>query len=240
MRCAIAPILCLLPVLAACGDPAEQAAADAALLAKDPVMARALNDPLMSDPDLATRNEANAAVGFADSSALPTFPASGAAAQAARDAARRELLGEGGIPDLPLPSTTPRGEPLGPAAKADELVAALGAPASCAAQLQQDFAFSASLPPVASVMPHGMVVQAAGADTPTCGLRIIRYQTAALPADVLEYHHARAVRAGLRALRYTAPEDIIAADGAREESLVVHVRKGAGGLSAVTLLYRAP
>jgi hypothetical protein len=219
------PLLLLIPALAACGDPEAQAAADAAQLAQDPVVARALHDPLMSDPDLASRNEANAVLGFADSSALPTFAATGVAAQAAREAARLELLEGGAIPVLPLPNSEPRGAALGPLARPADLIAALGA---------------AALPPVAAIMPHGMVIQAGGADTPTCGLRIIRYHTAAAPGDVLEYHHARAVRAGLRALRYTKPEAIIAATGARDESLVVHVRKAAGGLTAVDLLYRAP
>lgn len=240
MRCAVAPLLLLIPVIAACTDREAQAVQDAAMLAQDPVIARALNDPLMSDPDLASRNQANAAIGFADSSALPTFGATSDGARAARDAARMRLLEGGTIPDLPLPNTEPRGAALGPMAHPSDLIAALGAPASCAAQLQQDFAYSAALPQVAAIMPHGMVVQAGGSDTPTCGIRIIRYQTEAGPGDVLEFHHALAVRAGLRALRYNSPEDIIAATGPRDEALVVHVRKRAGGLTAVDLLYRAP
>lgn len=240
MRNCAVPLLLLIPALAACGDPEAQAAADAAQLAQDPVVARALHDPLMSDPDLASRNEANAVLGFADSSALPTFTATSAAAQAAREAARAELLEGGAIPDLPLPNTEPRGAALGPMARPADLIAALGAPSSCAGQLRQNFAYAAGLPPVAGIMPHGMVLQAGGADTPTCGIRIVRYHTAAASGDVLEYHHAQAVRAGLRALRYTKPEENIAASGARDESLVVHVRKAAGGLTAVDLLYRAP
>lgn len=240
MRCPAFPLLMLIPVLAACTDREAQAAQDAAMLAQDPVVARALNDPLMTDPDLASRNEANALVGFADSSALPTFASTRAAAQAAREAARMELLESGAIPDLPLPNTEPRGKALGPLAGPDDLIAALGAPASCAGQLGQNFTYAAALPPVASIMPHGMVLQAGGADSQTCGIRIVRYQTAATIEDVLQYHNAQAVRAGLRALRYKVPENIIAATGARDEVLVVHVRKPPKGLTSVDLLYRAP
>ncbi|HSJ79565.1 MAG TPA: hypothetical protein VK913_12590 [Erythrobacter sp.] len=240
MRCIVLPLLMVIPAVTACTDREAQAAQDAAMLAQDPVVARALNDPLMSDPDLASRNEANALIGFADSSALPTFAATTGAARAAREAARLELLDGGAIPDLPLPGTEPRGKALGPMVGPADLIAALGAPASCARQLDQNFTYAADLPPVASIMPHGMVVQAGGADSQICGIRIVRYQTAAAIEDVLEYHNAQAVRAGLRALRYRVPEDIIAASGARDETLVVHVRKPAKGLTSVDLLYRAP
>lgn len=238
MRRAVIPLLCLM--LPACAPAKQERSADTALIAADPVIARALNDPLMSDPDLASRNEANAAIGYADSSALPVLTATSEAAQAARDAARLELLESGSIPELPQPRNTARGTALGPMASAADLIAALGAPQSCTARLKQDFAFSADLPAPASIMPKGMVVQAGGADSAACRIRIVRYQTPAAPDDVLQYHYTRAVRAGLRAARHNAPEDIIAAAGKRGEALVVHVRAGANGLSGVDLLYRAP
>lgn len=238
MRRAILPLLCLM--LAACSPAKREHGADIALIAADPVMSRALNDPLMSDPDLASRNEANAAIGFADSSALPVLAATTQQAQAARDAGRLELLEGGAIPDLPKPSIDPLGKTLGAMASAADLIAALGAPEGCTDVLKQDFAYAANLPPVAAIMPHGMVVQAGGADSAACRIRIVRYQSAAAPEDVLQYHYARAVRTGLRAARHDQPEDIIAAAGKRGERLVVHVRPVANGLTGVDLLYRAP
>lgn len=231
------PLLCLM--LAACAPAQPERAADTRLIAADPVLARALNDRLMSDPDLASRNEANAAVGFADSSALPVLSATSSDRQAARDAARLELLGGGTIPELPLPRDEPRGKALGPLASAADLLAALGAPETCAARLREDFGLAATLPVVASIMPQAMVVQAGGADSAGCRIRIIRYHTAAAAQDVLQYHHTHAARAGLHAVRHTLPEDIIAATGPRGESLVVHVRPGLNGFSSVDLLYRA-
>ncbi|MBU2586983.1 MAG: hypothetical protein KJ872_02575, partial [Alphaproteobacteria bacterium] len=100
--------------------------------------------------------------------------------------------------------------------------------------------FAANVPQVAAIMPRGMVVQAAGADSAPCRIRIIRYQTAAAPEDLLQYHYARAVQAGLDAARHAVPEDIIAAAGKDGETLIVHVRPGVHGLSSVDLLYRAP
>ncbi|MDP5103465.1 MAG: hypothetical protein NWP98_06030 [Erythrobacter sp.] len=238
MHRAMFPLLCLM--LAACAPAQPERSADTRLIATDPVLARALGDPLMSDPDLASRNEANAAVGFADSSALPVLSATSSQRQAARDAARLELLEGGPIPELPEARADPGGKALGPLAGPADLLAALGAPETCAARLREDFGLAADLPAVASVMPQAMVVQAGGADSAPCRIRIIRYHTAAAPQDVLQYHYTRARRAGLRAGRHTLPEDIIAATGKRGESLVVHVRPGMNGFSSVDLLYRAP
>jgi len=239
MRCAFAFALCLM--LAAC-SAAPDDGVDARALASDPVLARALHDPLMSDPDLSARNEANAVLGLTGSGALPVFTATPETSRAARDAARLELLEGGTIPDLPPASDHPHGKALGPLgalASAADLLAALGAPAECMGRLEEGFAWSADLPQAAAIMPHGMVVQAGGAALPPCRMRIIRYRTAAAPEDVLAYHYARAVRAGMTAARHAKPEDMIAASNAAGARLVVHVRPAANGMAAVDLLYRA-
>lgn len=240
MRHGSAPILsfALYLALAACGT-APNAGKEAVAPLRDPVLARALHDPLMSDPDLSARNEANAVLGLSGSAALPMFTATAAAARAARDAARLELLASGPIPDLPAASEQPQGKLLGALASPADLLEALGAPAACAAQLEEGFAWSADLPAAAAVMPHGMVVHAGGAAMAPCRLRIIRYRTPAMPEDVLAYHHARALRAGMTATRYAAPEAIIAGSSVDGAQLVVHVRRTASGLTAVDLIYRA-
>jgi hypothetical protein len=249
MRALLLLLLCL---TSACSDPpGESAAPETAAIASDPVISRALHDPLMSDPDLASRNEANAALGAPDSHALPVLPATSADASAAREAMRLELLATGPIPDLPpvpsededdaeaAPKPPPLG-PLGPMAAPAALLAALGAPATCAAQLKEDFALAASLPAAAALPPQGMVMQAGGADGAGCRIRIIRYASAAPLADVLQYHFARARRAGLTGRRQAAPAEMIIADGKGGETLVVEVRRAAHGMTGVTLLYRAP
>lgn len=229
---------------AACsGDaPAPDRKARASLIASDPVVARALNDPLMSDPDLASRNEANAAIGFPDSHALPVLTASSFDADRARETLRLDLLNDGPIPDLPRPAQRAQGTPqplaLGPMANARQLLAAVDLPGGCADRLREDFALAASLPPVAVLPPRGMVMQAGGADRAPCGVRIIRYASAAAPQDVLQYHYAKAHRAGLQAVRYADPEPMIRARGAQSETLVVHARPGAHGLTSVDLIYR--
>lgn len=240
MRCAVIPLLCL--TLAACADRKDEAADDAALIAEDPVIARALHDPLMSDPDLASRNEANAVIGFPDSNALPVLRATRAESQAAREAMRLQLLETGPMPDLPKPpeeddaAAAKSVKLLGPMSSPAELLAAVGAPARCAQVLKEDFALAAKLPPIADLPPLGMVMQAGGADQPGCRIRIIRYQTAAPREDVLHYHYVRAVRAGLKGVRQG---DSIAARTRGDEQLAVHVRAAPHGLTGVTLVYRA-
>jgi hypothetical protein len=228
----------MLCVLAACS--AGERDGDATKpLASDPMVARALHDPLMSDPDLSALNEANAVLGFAGDNALPVLPATPEAAQAAREAGRLELIEGGEIAPLPSP-VTGIGPMPGRGASATELLAAIGAPQSCASVLEQGYVWAAALPEPAAIMPQGMVVRAGGADTTACKLRIIRYHTPAAGDDVLEYHFTRALRAGLRPLRYAEGGESLAARAVGGEAWVVAVRETASGLTEVDLLYRAP
>ena len=63
-------------------------------------MARALHDPLMSDPELARRSEANAVIALGDSAPLPMFTATPESSAKARETARTALLEGGAIPPL--------------------------------------------------------------------------------------------------------------------------------------------
>lgn len=236
----LCPLLACAGLLAGCSPVGRDASGDAALLARDPVIARALFDPLLTDPDLASRNEANAAIGFVDSAALPVFTADTAEAQAAREALRIELLEGGLLPDLPPASARSGGAVLGPMTGAGALLAAVGAPQTCAKGLREDFLLAADLPAAAAIPGLAMVVQAGGSDHAGCRLRIIRYDSAAPAADVLQYHFVRAQRAGLMPDRFAQPADSIAASGKSGERLAVHLRARAGGLTGVTLVWRGP
>ncbi|MEE4316689.1 MAG: hypothetical protein V2I74_06875 [Erythrobacter sp.] len=224
--------------LAACsGVREEDGTSDP--LATDPLVARALHDPLMSDPDLSARNEANALLGFAADSGLPLIPATPEAAQAAREAGRLELLEQGEIPPLPAPVAASGSIP-GAEANAADLLAALDAPEACLPDLSDDFAWAADLPEVAAIMPHGMVMRAAGARRGGCNLRLISYRTPAAAQDVLQYHFTRAVRAGLRPEYHSGPDSAIVARGRQGAVLVVVARPSATGHNAVDLLVRLP
>nr|MDJ0642669.1 hypothetical protein [Erythrobacter sp.] len=227
----------LLPAffLAACGsdavsDPLENASNG------DPVLARALNDPLMVDPDLAYRNEANAAITIRHDHALPPLRAGEEAGQRARDEARLELLEDGPIVDLPESGNGPGLPSLAGATTANAMLAALDADPACVTGLGEGHGWAGRMPQAASIMPHGMVRQAAGRDGQGCTVRVIRYLTAATQSDALEYHYNRAGRGGLRMTRFDQPENSIRGSRGGTQ-FFAHARPGPDGMTAVDLVY---
>jgi hypothetical protein len=236
----IAPVLLALG-LAACdeaggdGTGAPRMAVGAAQA--DPVVARALHDPLMSDPDLARRSEANAAIAFADSRALPVLPASPAERTRAREAARSALLAGGAIPPMSPLAPGSGGKTLAAAASPAAMLAAAGAPQSCQQAVQTGFDWAARLSAPALIAPLGMVEEAAGSDAAACRVRAVRYLTAAPLEDALIYHDTLARRAGFSIQRYAEPEAILAAIGKEGEALRVHVRELSGGMTAVNMVF---
>nr|WP_298926707.1 hypothetical protein [uncultured Erythrobacter sp.] len=223
--------------LTACGtDTAPEDVIGVA--ATDPLMARALNDPLMVDPDLAYRNEANAALTVRYDHPLPPLVATSELANQAREAARVELLEDGPIPDLPFASGGDASADLATLTKADAMLTAAGGAAECAGALEAGLKWSVDMPGPSKIMPHGLVRQAAGVSNGVCDARIVRYLTPVDIEDALGYHFALADRARLRPVRFETPEQAVVGDG-RNEQLVVHVREGTGGMTAVDLIYWA-
>lgn len=236
------PLLAILSLgLAGCDSPGDGRASDAVSnapdTATDPVMARAFNDPLMTDPDLALRSEANAVVTFADSAALPVIGATSDAARRAREAARRALLAGGTIPDLPAPQPAAGGKAVGGITDLSARLAALNVPAACVAAARRGFDWAARLVPPAGIIPQGMTEQAAGSDLPGCGLRVVRYLTAAAPEDALTYHYTLAMRSGLAAERFAAPEAMLVARSDKGERLHVHARGASAGMTEVDMVF---
>ena len=234
-----AAVLALL--LGACGvlgeEDAQPGDASAAAAGADPMVARALADPLMSDPDLASRSEANALVTFTDSVPLPVFPATPEAATRARDLARAELLTSGAIPALGPVASGSGGAALGGLTDPAAILSAMDVPPGCRSGVRPGFAFAARLASPAAIMPQGMVELAAGSDAPGCGLRLVRYLTPASVEDVLIYHNTLAQRAGFAIQRFDQPEAILLARGKQAATLRVHARKLPGGMSAVDMAF---
>ncbi|MCK0128791.1 hypothetical protein [Erythrobacter sp. F6033] len=223
--------------LSACAPEAETVV-EQSVVATDPLMAKALNDPLMVDPDLAYRNEANAVLTLRSDHALPPLVATDELANRARDAARVELLAEGQIPALPFPSSDAGPADLSALTKADAMLVAVGGPQECVSSLSEGLNWSVDMPGPSAVMPHGMVQQAAGSSNADCNVRIVRYVTPVDIEDAMGYHFTRADRARLRPVTYEQPEHSIVGDG-RTEHFVAHFREGPGGMTAVDLVYWA-
>ncbi len=201
----------------------------------DPYIARALNDPLMVDPDLSYRNEANAAITFGYDHALPSFKATEEEAGRARETARLQLLEGGPIRDLPAPQKGAGPASLDQAFGVEALLRAIDVPTQCRKNIAGDFAYAATLPDIAQVMPHGMVRLAAAVDQPGCTLRIVRYVTPVAIEDALQYHYTMADRAKLGPVIFAAPEASLIGNR-RGTHLQVYARKTAGNLSAVDVI----
>lgn len=227
-------VLCALPILSACGgnDTGDQAPI---VNETDPYIARALNDPLMVDPDLSYRNEANAAITIGYDHALPSFKGSDDAASRARETARLELLEDGPIRDLPLPQSGAGPASLAQAYGVQALLGAVEAPMECRKDISGSFSYAATLPAIVRIMPHGMVRVAAAVDQPACSLRIVRYVTPVEVDDALQYHFTVADRAKLSPTYYAEPEKSLFAER-RGTYLRVFARETSGDLTAVNMV----
>ncbi|MEP0392114.1 MAG: hypothetical protein ABJ205_05630 [Erythrobacter sp.] len=235
------PAICAAPFLAlsaltACSETQGEQPYASAVLAQDPIMARALNDPLMTDPDLASRNQSNAVIAFHDSHPLPPLEANEDAASRAREAARLELLSGGQVESLPLPIESSDAASLGKFTRADDIIKAVGSRDDCIESMNDGLLWSTQMPETSAVMPHGMVQQAAGADTERCVVRVVRYHTPVSVNDALEYHFTKATREGFVVEHINAPEAQLRGEW-RDENLAVHGREGPRGLTEIDVIH---
>ena len=237
-------------VLAGCTPDAVDAPVD--MFDQDPVVARALHDPLMIDPDLVGRGNAYSLIELSDGHPLPVFKATSEAAARARSAARFELLEGGQIPDLPAPSSGSSGFKLGQMARANAMVEAAAGPLDCNDLLEDDLIWSTRLSPATVLPPHAMVQRAAGVDQPGCGIRAVRYRTAMGQGQALEYHFTKLERAGFQITRFGAGDGAGPENGPgngdagtyeaqlvaqkQGERVVIAVRSGPYGMSAVDVV----
>ena len=180
-------------LLTACGGaPAKKAPAP---VPEDAAVIEALADPIMTDLELASQNQAHAAIAVTGmaSGALPPINADDAAVDAAREAAAR-LVG-GVMPAVPAA----KGGDLGAyreAVTAAQMAVAARVPGSdCAGRVRYTARWAAMLPEPLSVYPRGAVDEAAGSDD-GCRLRVVHFRTPVPVEDVLAFYHARLRSAG--------------------------------------------
>ncbi len=173
----------------------------------DPVVAQALDDPLMTDPDLSSRNEAAAAITIRTDGRLPVIAVSPEEIAAARAEAAAMVGGSANLSALPqssetIPPVSGDGDP------AAAQLATLLTDARCRSHLAPSTIWAARLPGALPVYPRGQVVSAAGSDAKGCRVRAIAYRTPVSPTEVTAFYHHLATTAGLTALH--------ASDGAGE------------------------
>ena len=237
----LGPIFCATPflalsVLTACNETGGQQPFESAALAQDPIIARALSDPLMTDPDLASRNQSNAVIAFHDSQPLPPIAAHEEASSRAREAVRLDLLTGGQVETLPSPIEDDEAVSLASFSNAGEIMEAVGSRMDCIESMDASLLWSTQMPATSAIMPHGMVQSAAGADTDRCVVRVVRYHTPVGVDDALEYHFNKAKREGFDMDHLEGPEAQLRGEW-RNERIAVHVRQGPRGLAEVDVVH---
>jgi hypothetical protein len=210
----IVSLACLL--LAACGTGENPAR----LPERDPAVEQALADRIMSDPDLASQNEGNAALTVISDHSLP-LPAF---AEGAADDARVEAAEIVGGADKLLPP--PAAGPLQSSERMEgatlaEFAASLPGGSACTTGLTSSAIWAARLPAPWTAYPGSATTEAIGSDATGCHLRVVRFVTPASADDVLSFYAALARQAGVGA-RHSADSG-------------AHVLAGASGPAAFRL-----
>ena len=176
---------------------APEAEGDTAEQLRDPLFVQALNAPLMTDPDLASLNEANAALTVGFDHSLPPIDRSSETIAAAQNAMRIALIEGGEIPALPAAKSVEGTSIMAGTLSAGQRAAAAGLNPKCARGLDYSAIWAARLPDYAQIVPRGAVVEAAGSDATGCKVRVVRYLTPLAVEDLLTFNFTLAKRAGL-------------------------------------------
>ncbi|MFA9199980.1 MAG: hypothetical protein ACEQR8_02155 [Cypionkella sp.] len=185
-----AAALALAVPLAACGPEPDREPPPP----RDPQVAAALDDPLMTDPDLSARNEAAAALTVEIDSALPSIVET--PEETARAEAEAAALVGGADRLVPLGDPGSAGTVLARGADASERVRALAGSRPCEATLAPSPIWAARMPRAFPVYPRGNMIDAAGSDTPGCRVRTVAFATPVAREKVLAFYAARARSVG--------------------------------------------
>lgn len=171
-------------MLAACSDEAAAPVKQA----RDPQVAQALDDPLMTDPDLSSRNEGAAALTVTSDASVPVLPATAEAIAGARAEAEAAVGGAERMTDAP-PS---RGnvDPLSDDSPRSH-VAVLPGGARCTDRLRASAIWAARLPSALAVYPRGATLASAGSDAAGCRVRAVTFSTPVASTDVLAFYWTR-------------------------------------------------
>lgn len=220
-------------LLAACGDSAEDEAAGDAM---DPASEQALNDELMTDPDMAGRNEANAALSGTGNAAIPNIDKSPRAIEAARSRAAELVGGRSNL--AAAPEARNLGENAAPSQAMQAAARAAVGPGgeNCGDKVNYTSAWAAKLPAAFPVYPRGNTQEAAGTDEGDCALRVVSFLTPVALDDVLAFYNTRAADAGYSVEHVRAAGDNILSGTKGGAAYVVYARRLPEGVTEVDLV----
>lgn len=193
MKIRPAAAIAAIALLSACsGSNGDQSEAEA----MDPASEQALNDELLTDPDLATRSEAGAALSGTGNDAIPEIDKSTRAIEAARTRAVELVGGTANMKPAPAAKQLPADAPDTKAMVAAAQAAVSPGGANCANSVEYGSAWAARLPAAFPVYPRGNTQEAAGSDKGDCALRIVTFYTPVKVDDVFAFYASRATAAG--------------------------------------------
>ena len=174
---------------------------------RDPIVAQALGDPLMTDPDLSSRNEAAAAISIRVDGPLPVLAVTAEDLAAARAEAARMVGGEENLASIP----PARGAvaPLAPGHEASDHLALLADKTACRAKLTDSAIWAARLPAALPVYPRGATQAATGGDGDDCRVAAVVFTTPVPSDEVVEFYWQLARAAGLAPIHLKAGETAV-------------------------------
>lgn len=205
----------------------------------DPMIQRALNDPIMVDPDLVSQNMANAALTFEIGQPLPPEISGQAATIAAREEALAQIGGSSALAPMP------RAEAFDGLSAAEALNAVgraqrLAPPDACAAASRFSAIWAARLPDALSIYPRGSTKEALGGDAAICRLRSVVYLTPVPVDEVLAYHNTRAGLGGY-ASQFSASDEWQVLSGTKGRArFEIAARTLPSGLSEISIASLEP
>jgi len=162
---------------------------------RDPVVAQALGDPLMTDPDLSSRNEGAAAITIRMDGPLPVLPVRPEDLAAARAEAAKLVGGDESL--TPVPQARGAVAPLAPGHQPSDHLALLADKTACRAELSESAIWAARLPTALPVYPRGATLAATGGEGSGCRVVAVAFTTPVPRDEVLRFYWARARTAGL-------------------------------------------
>lgn len=220
-------------LLAACGLGASDESSIAEL---DPAVAKALSAPLMTDPDLARLNEANAALSGSRDHSLPLLVTTPQAIRDAQDRAIALAGGRSALASLPEPESLPDEGEESPLVLLEDVARRVNAADACLADVRYSAVWASKLPDRLPVYPRGAVTEAFGRDGPDCTVRAVRFVSPVPPGDMLQFY---ATIAGQEkyTLTYRASKQLWQLEGHKPDTaFMVEVRPSLLGGQEVDLI----
>lgn len=220
-------------LLPACGDSGGEERDRKGL---DPASEQALNDNLMSDPDLVDRNEAAAALSGTGNDAIPEIDTSTRAIEEARARAIELVGGTDKMKAAPAARKLAAGAPDTAAMVAAARSAVSPDGANCADSVEYSAQWAAKLPGAFPVYPRGNTLEAAGTDEGDCALRIVSFLSPVAVKDIFAFYASRASAAGFTVEHVLKGDADILSAKRGNSALVVYARQLPSDVTQIDLV----